>query len=123
MNIWKILSILYFFAAFNVVELESKSVNSNQMVECTYPKYPTKCVCPGNCMTQYKNIRLVNIMSIMINILSERKISESFLKNTTNRILNGNTNSSLIYGNTLASCSTYLAASFIISSLIGFNKL
>ena len=55
MNIWKILSILYFFAAFNVVELEGKSVNSNQMVECTYPKYPTKCVCPGNCMTQYKN--------------------------------------------------------------------
>lgn len=55
MNIWRILSILYFFAAFNVVELEGKSVNSNQMVECTYPKYPTKCVCPGNCMTQYKN--------------------------------------------------------------------
>ena len=54
-KVLKILIILSLITAFNSVEVLSSTVNSNQMVDCTYPKYPTKCVCPGKCMSQYQN--------------------------------------------------------------------
>ena len=54
-KILKILSILSVITAFNSVEVLSNTATSKQMVDCTYPKYPTKCVCPGKCMSQYQN--------------------------------------------------------------------